>query len=131
MSVATIRSSFETALLAVAPTFATAWENTNYAPIVGTPYQQVALLLAQPANPEIGPGYIEQGIFQVNGFFPKDTGPATATAWAEAIRAAFPFGTSLSGGVSVNATPEIGPARPEDDRFMVPVKVRWSARIGS
>jgi hypothetical protein len=105
MSVATIRSSFETALKAINSAFATAWENVDFTPTVGTPYQQVALLLAQPANVEMGPGYTEQGIFQVNGFFPNNAGSSTATAWAEAIRAAFPYGTSLSGGVTVNRNP--------------------------
>jgi hypothetical protein len=81
----------------------------------------------------MGPAYTEQGIFQVNLFYPKDAGPGDAQARAELIRTKFPFAASLvNGGVTVNIinTTEIGPARPEDDRFMVPVKVRWSARIG-
>jgi hypothetical protein len=127
-----IRAALETQLATVTgPDYA--WENTPYVPTTGTPYVQVTLLPATPLNPEIGPAYTEQGLFQASGFYPKDAGPAAITAWAEQVRAAFPFRASLaSGGITVNiiATPEIGPARPDDDRFMVPVRVRWSARIG-
>ena len=133
MSLAGIRTALETALNAITPPLATAWENGSYKPIAGVPYQAVTLLPAEPNNIEIGPGYVEQGIFQSNLFYPKDTGSAAAVARAEAIRAAFPFGASFSaGGTTVNiiATPEIGPARPEDDRFMVPVRTRFSAHIG-
>jgi hypothetical protein len=83
----------------------------------------------------MGPGYTEQGILQVNLFYPNGRRAAEPRLRrAELIRAAFPYAASfVSGGVTVNiiATPEIGPARPEDDRFMVPVKVRFQARIGS
>lgn len=128
-----IRVALETKLLTVTgPDYAL--ENTPYVPVFGTPYVQVTLLPAQPANLEMGPGYFEQGIFQANGFYPKDAGAAAVTAWAEQVRAAFPYGATLtSGGVTVHIinTTEIGPARPDGDRFMVPVKVRWNARIGS
>lgn len=131
-SLPAIRAALETRLATVTgPDYA--WENTPYVPVAGTPYVQVTLLPATPANYEIGPAYVEQGIFQANGFWPKDAGPAAVSAWAEQVRAAFPFAATLtSSGIVVNIinTTEIGPARPDDDRFMVPVKVRWSARIG-
>jgi hypothetical protein len=133
MSIASVRAALETALSAVSPAISYAWENQEFAPQVGVPYAQVTLLPATPANVEMGPGYTEQGIFQANLFYPNGSGPADAIARAELIRGAFPYAASfVSGGVTVNiiATPEIGPARPEDDRFMVPVKIRWSARIG-
>ena len=134
MSVAAIRAAFETALNGIAPAIATAWENVPFEPTPGVPYQAAYLLCAAPANLEIGPGYIEQGIFQVNLFYPKDAGSKDVTARAELIRATFPFGASLAmtGGGTVNiiATPEIGPARADGDRQMVPVKVKFQARIG-
>jgi hypothetical protein len=126
-----IRTAFEEQLATVVgPDYA--WENTPYIPTTGQPFVQPFLLPATPANIEIGPGYTEQGIFQANGFWPKDAGAAAATAWAEQIRAAFPFRATLtSGGVTVHIinTTEIGPARPDGDRFMVPVKIRWNARM--
>lgn len=131
-ALAAIRKALETQLLTVTgPDYA--FENTSYVPTIGKAYVQVTLLPAQPSNLEMGPGYLEQGIFQANGFFPKDAGSGAIMAWAEQVRAAFPFAASLtSGGVTVNIinTTEIGPARPDDSTFMVPVKVRWQARIG-
>jgi len=138
MSLAAIRSALEGALNTITPAIATAWENMPYTPTTGVPFQQAFLLPAQPDNIEIGPGYVEQGILAVNLFYPKGVqgssylGAAPATARAALIRAKFPFGASFSsGGVTVNiiATPEIGPARPEDDRYMVPVRTRWRAHI--
>lgn len=133
MSLAEVRSALETALSAMMPALDTAWENDDYVPVEGTPYQQVTLLRGTPSNPEMGPGILETGIFQVNLFFPKNAGPAAAEARAELIRSLFPYGASFTkNGVTVNImqTPEIGVARPDDDRFMVPVKTRFSAWIG-
>jgi len=133
MSIATIRKIFHTELATVSPSIATVHENEAYSPAVGTPYQEAYVLPAQPDNIEIGPGYVEQGIYQANLFYPKDKGAGAAITQAALIRAHFPFGASFSsGGVTVNiiATPEIGPARPEDDRFMVPVRTRFRAHIG-
>jgi hypothetical protein len=134
MSLVEVRTALESALATVTPSLPTAQENVEFSPTPGSAYQQVTLLRAQPANIEIGPGYFDQGIFQVNLFFPKNAGPDPAEAQAEKIRAKFPFGGSLSsGGVTVNitGTPEVAPARPDGDYFMLPVKVRWSARIAS
>lgn len=129
-----IRAALETQLATISPAIDTAYENTPYVPTTGTPYQQVTLLPATPANAEIGPAWTEQGIFQINLFYPKDAGPAAAQARAELIRAAFPFRASFtSGAITVNIinTTEIGAARPDDDTFMVPVKIRWQARVAS
>jgi hypothetical protein len=133
MSLLAIRQALEGALNAITPALTTAWENDELKPTAGQPYQQVTLMPAIPDNVEIGPGYIEQGIFQANLFYPLGKGTKDVLDRAALIRAAFPFGASfpLTGGGSVNiiATPEIGPARPEDDRFMVPVRTRWRAHI--
>lgn len=132
MSLAAIRTALETALATVSPALATQWENTPYTPVVGTPYQAVYLLTATPDNREIGPGYTEQGFLQVSLFYPLGTGAAAAVARAALIRAKFPFSaTFASGGVTViiKGTPEISPARIEDDRYLLPVRVRFEAHI--
>lgn len=133
MSLAGIRKALETQLATITPAIQTAWENVAFTPVPGTPYQSVNLLLAQPANPEMGPMYIDQGFMQVSLFYPKDNGPADAQARAELIRAAFPIGASyVASGTVVNiiATPEVAPARIDDDRYLVPVRVRFSAIQG-
>jgi NAD(P)-dependent dehydrogenase (short-subunit alcohol dehydrogenase family) len=132
MSMASIRSALETALAGISPAVTIAYENAPFSPVVDVPYQRATLLPAEPDNREIGPGYTERGLFQVDLFYPKDKGPKDALARAALIRSTFAYATELaSGGVKVNiiATPQIAPARADGDRFMVPVKIRWHSRI--
>ena len=133
MSLAAIRAALETALNGISPAIATAWENVPFTPTPGVPYQAPYLLTAAPANPVIGAAYMEQGVFQVNLFYPKDAGSADVTARAELIRATFPrlAGFPFTGGtVLIIETPEIGPPRADADRQMVPVKIKFQAWIG-
>lgn len=132
MSLTAIRAALETTLNAISPALTTIWENTDGTPVNGTAYQRVFLLPGPPRNLEIGPSYTEQGYLQVSLYYPLGTGPAAATARAEAIRAAFKFAsTHTASGVTVlvTATPEIGPARTEDDLYFLPVRVRFEAQI--
>lgn len=133
MSLATIRAALEAAaVVALGDGFSIAWENHPFTPVAGVPYAQVTLLPAQPVNPEIGQTFIESGIFQINLFYPKGPGSAAATTKAQAIRTAFYYGRTLSSGginVIIFVTPEIGVARPDNDLFMIPVRVRWRAFV--
>lgn len=132
MSLTAIRAALETTLNSISPALTTIWENTDGTPVNGTAYQRVFLLPGPPLNLEIGPSYTEQGVLQVSLYYPLGTGPAAATARAEAIRAAFKFAsTHTASGVKVlvTATPEIGPARTEDDLYFLPVRVRFEAQI--
>lgn len=129
---APVRAALETALDGISPALATAWENAAYRPISGTPFQQAFLHRARPDNSEMGSAFTENGIFQVNLNYPLDAGPKDAEARAELIRTTFAVASSFtSGAVTVNITdtPEIAPGRAENDRFVVPVKIRWLARI--
>jgi len=128
MSLLTIRNVLETRLNAMSPALATAWENTKFIPTEGIPYQRAYLLPAEPENPEMGAMVREQGIFQVTLCYPLSNGPAAAAARAELIRATFPRKLSLvSGGVTVTVerTPEVGPAMYEPDRYTLPIRIRW------
>ena len=132
MSVAVIRKLLENALVAALPTFPLAFESVPYTPVVGTAYGAAYLMPIEPENPEIGPAYIQRGIFQVSLFYPLNVGTGAATAQAEVIRAAFPFGRTLNQGsvsVLIPKTPEVGSARPEADFLMIPVRVRFEARV--
>jgi hypothetical protein len=88
--------------------------------------------LAQPDNPEYGANYREQGIFQVNLFYPLGIGTGAAAVRAMAIRAQFPRALSLTASgvtVTINRTTWIGQARPDEPRLMVPCKVFWHANL--
>jgi hypothetical protein len=64
--------------------------------------------------------------------YPLQTGPAQAEARAELIRATFYRGASFtSGSVTVNIedVPEVSSGREDGDRWAVPVRIRWRARI--
>jgi len=130
MSLLAVRNALETALAGIAPAIPIAWENTPYTPVSGTPYARVYLLAAEPDNPEIGGMATERGFMQVSLCYPLDTSPGAAMARAELIRATFPRGAAFSAsGVTtqIERTPEIAPAMIEDDRYVVPVRVRFFA----
>ena len=133
MSITNVREALEIKLNSITPALATAWQNYKYTPVTGTPYQIAYVMPAKPDNPTIGDGfYREQGIFQINLMYPLLTGALVAEARAELIRVAFKRGTAMTSGgvkVTVSLTPEIGQGRPDDARWMVPVKVQWSAGI--
>ena len=132
-ALANVRIALETQLASTLGSFAIAYENRQYNPVPGTPYAAPTLMPAVPQNPEMGPGYIENGIFQVSLFYPVNAGSGAAQATAESIRSAFSFGSApTANGTTVNiiSTPEIGVARAEDDFFMLPVRIRWRAFIG-
>ena len=133
MSLASVRIALESKLNAMTPALSTAWENVPFTPVSGTPYQAAYLMPATPANPTMGDGYYrEQGIFQVSLFYPLQAGPKPAADRAEAIRAAFKRGTTLTSGtvsVIIERTPEIGQGRVDGDRWMQIVRIRWFAGI--
>jgi hypothetical protein len=135
MSRAQVRDAMELALSAITPALATSWENRAFTvPAPTVAYQRATLLFAEPDNPEIGGGYLERGFMQVDHCYPLLAGPGDAEARAELTRAAFARGSSfVNGGITalITRTPEIAPGRTEPDRYVVPVKVRFEAFIGS
>lgn len=132
MSMIKVRAALETAIDAMSPALATAWENVPYTPVPGTPYQSVHLKPTRPDFQEIGPNYTERGFVQISLFYPLEAGSGAATTRAGLIQTAFYTGrTMTSGGVNtmVSSPPEIGPAMVDGDRFMVPVTIYWRAQV--
>lgn len=130
MSLALVRAALETALVAALPGFALAFENVPFTPVNGTPYGRVFLLAADPDNLEIGGLISERGFLQISLCYPLGAGSGPATAQAEVIRSAFKRGSSFTASgvvTTIEKTPEIGPAMVEDDRFVVPVRIRFFA----
>lgn len=131
MSITLIRAALETALNNITPTIACAWENTAFTPVVGTPYQRAVILLAQPANEEIGRTFNERGIFQVSLHFPPNTGPAAAYARADLIRSTFYRGATFTkDGITVQVVgaPAILPPLDDDQgRYVLPVSITFRA----
>jgi hypothetical protein len=133
MSIVSIRAALQTKLNAMTPALGTAWENTPYTPVEGTPYQAAYVMPASPENPTMGDGFFRMvGIFQINLYYPLQAGTATAEARAELIKSTFERGTSMTSGsvtVVVNRTPGISQGRVDGNRWMTPIKIRWYADI--
>jgi len=133
MSAVAIRAALETALNAMTPALPIAWENVPYVPTTGAAYQRATLLFAQPDNATMGDDfYREQGFFQIDLCYPRDTGPLAANSRATLIRTAFARGSSFtkSGIVTtVSNTPEIRPAFIDGDFYIVPIRVRFFSNI--
>lgn len=133
MSTVSIRKALESALAAITPAIATAYENAPFKPPAATvPYQICHILFARPDNTEIGRSHQELGYMQVRLMYPMNTGSLAAMTRAELIRTTFPRASTVaSGGVTVNIieTAEIEPAGIEDNRYTVLVKIRFRSFI--
>lgn len=109
-----------------------AWENVEFAPVSGIPYQTGTLVRAKPDNPEMGASFRDRGFFQVDCVFPSQRGTSTAEARAELIRTTFKRGTTLSSGsvtLMVLETPHILPGYSAPGVFIVPVRIPYEAQI--
>lgn len=133
MSIQLIRKALEKRLGTLAPALATAYENASFTPVAGTPYQRVNLLPATPDNTTLGDAYYrETGIFQVTLLYPANAGPGTAEARAEAVKAHFKRGTSMTeSGVTtlITRTPAIAGGFQDGDRYAVPISITYQAEI--
>ena len=108
------------------------WENVDFAPITGIPYQVGSLVLAKPSNTEMGASYFEVGFYQCDCVFPAQTGPNAAESRAAAIRTAFKRGnTFTSNGVTVmvTGTPQIMNGYPSPGCWVLPVRIPFQAQI--
>lgn len=131
MTIQALRTILETELAGITPAIATVYENGSYEPVAGTPYQSVFLMLADPSNPELsGSFFQERGYLQINLRYPFGKGPKDADARAQLIRNAFPFGLSITANgitVTINRTPTRSPGAQDGDRYIVPVKIFFTA----
>jgi hypothetical protein len=128
MSTSTIRQALETALLTISPSIDTVFENAEYTPVVGTPYQRVFFLFTNPDNEYIGRRFNQRGYMQVILSYPELVGSATAQSRAEAIRSKFKSGQKYS-TVSIDRTPKIGDGDSQDGRYVLPVFVNFFQHI--
>ncbi len=135
MSDLAVRRALETRLLTMTPAISTAFENVAFTPTQGTPYQRANMLPAAPDNTMLGPReWMEIGIFQVTLFYPQGAGSAEAQTRAEAVRAQFKRGTTVShGGLAtvITHTPAKAAAYSADGWYVVPISIRYQACIAT
>jgi hypothetical protein len=109
---------------------ATAFENLEFTPVDGTPWQRLNFLPGQTENPTLGEGFKrEVGILQVTLFYPTKLGRGAAVARAEVLRAGFKRGTTLTEGtlrVMIHRDPFIGPGQVIDGAwYALPVSIPY------
>lgn len=125
----TIRNALETKLNSISPAISTAWDNANFTPVTGTPYQRVSLMRNTPVDHAITLDLLEdRGFLSVGLFYPIGFGAAAAEARAELIRQTFkPRQLLTSGGVTVDIqkTADIKTGRRDGDWWHVPVFIPW------
>lgn len=133
MSLEKVRSALEIALHTMSPALDTAWENRDFTPAPGVAYQRVHLMPAAPDNPTMGDGYYrERGVMQITLNYPIGTGPAQAMTRAGLIRSTFFRGASFTNkGLTtrIASTPEIGRGIVVNDRWTLPVSIRYYADV--
>jgi hypothetical protein len=133
MSQITIRSILETKLATLTPAVSTQYENILFTPVVNVPYQSAYLMMNTPDNPTLGDSfYREMGLFQVTLRYPLGKGTVAAMTQAEKIRDLFKRGTRLTKNnitVLCDKTPDIRVLSQEVDRFVVAVRISFTADI--
>ncbi len=131
MSLQLIQAALEAKLATLTPAMATAYENTSFTPVTGTPYQRVNMLINRPVDHALTLDVTEdRGIFQVSLFYPQGSGRGAAQARAELIRTLFAPPLTLTNGavkVHITQTVQIGSGMPDADRWMVPVSIYWQS----
>jgi len=129
----TTRSAFETYLETMSGVLPTQWENVNYTPVTGQPYQAVYMLKSNPDNPTFGDGfYRENGLLQISLRYPQNTGAGAAEAMADKLLNFFPRGLTLTDGANtivVSKTAQIQPPMIDGDRFVINVRIPYFVNI--
>ena len=129
MTIATIRAALESRLNGISPAIATAWENADFTPTTGTPWQRVDLMVNDPVDYAVTSDVVERrGFLQVTLFYPRGVGTATVSARAEAVATRFaPVQTLTSGATNVEilSTATIHSGIVTEEWFAVPISVPW------
>lgn len=111
MSAVAMREAVEVALAAMSPALPCAWEDSDYTPVPGTPWQAVHVMFADPRPLELsGKWHEEPGIMQVSLFYPTKAGPTAVETRAELIRSTFKHGSEFTADgvrVTVSNVPSI------------------------
>lgn len=110
-----------------------AYEGVPFSPVLQTPYVAFALIPTQERPSSLGPGglTLKQGLFQISLFYPAGSGTGAAESAADAVKAAFTPGLSLtqnSNFVRIKYR-ERAPAKISADWIMVAVTVAWDTHV--
>jgi len=88
-----------------------AWENTDYTPTLGTAYLRPTLLMAKSSLMDLDDLQLNQGIYQVDIFYPLDKGAGELLTTLDTIYSAFKTDTTLVSGTTTVYIKEISRTR--------------------
>lgn len=133
MSLVLIRQALETHLNALVPAMPTAWENVPLKPVVGEPYQQVNLMIADNKDVTVSDAsYITIGLMQVLLVYPIGIGAKSAAQRADLICSSFKRGLQLTAGgltVEINKAPKPANALIDGKEYKLPVTIYFKTFI--
>lgn len=128
-----IKLAFEKELTLLNNDIQTAYENVEFEPTEGVPYQVLKIIPDDVENPTYGDNYYrEVGEFLVLLCYPAREGSRAALEKAHSIRDAFFRGRTLVEGgtkITIDTTPRIAGASIADDRYVIPVIITYFSSI--
>lgn len=133
MTQSNIRRALEARLAALTPALATAYQNDQFAPVAGVPYQECFVIPVTSRTRGLGQKTaLHSGIFQVNLCYPAASGTKALEARADALIAHFrPDSTVLEfEGVVVRflgAGQKAAPVPGRPGLYVVPVSFRYTS----
>ena len=133
MSTKLIRTGFMNTLESITPSIDTAKENVEYTPILDIPFQRVLLNPSKVQNPTFGDNYYrESGEFIVFLNYPLYIGTGDIEDRAELIQNKFYRGLTIQQGsveIQIQETPSILIAGRFEDRYILPIKIKYFCNI--
>jgi hypothetical protein len=128
-----IRVALENRLNALSPAISTAWENVEFLPVVGTPWQRVNILWASPDNTTLGCSRrFERGILQVTLHYPMNKGASTIDDRVNLLVAHFYRGLAMTNDgqtVRITSTPSRATLGDDGKFFKMAVSINFNAEV--
>lgn len=128
-----IRAALETRLNDLAPAISTAWENVEFTPVVGTPWQRVNILWASPENTTLGCNRrFERGIFQVTLNYPTNKGASAIDDRVNLLITHFRRGLAMTHSgqtVRITSTPSRVTLGDDGKYFKMVVSINFNAEV--
>lgn len=130
-----ISLAWQKQLLTMPGAIKTAFENENFEPTDGVPYQRAALLRATPENPTLGLKLTrEHGLFQVVLMYPVGAGTADSEEQADRIYWYFKQLLTIIAGdlrILVTGAPRVATGFPLDGRWAIPISIPWETWVNA
>ncbi|MFN3858112.1 MAG: phage tail terminator-like protein [Caulobacter sp.] len=109
------------------PALTIAWPDVAFTPPASGKYLEVRVFFNRPRFEGLASGVLDQGLLQVTVVWPKGAGIIQPASAAEAVKAHFPKGLTLSGGVKVVAAPYAASPLIDQSETRIPVTITWTA----